>query len=72
MARARAFKEELSTTSRLEEKIEAKEQDIHELKMSNRIKVIASKKSLLTISTFGVSVQCLEVVEYCREIPLIL
>eukprot|EP00794_Sanderia_malayensis_P005248 gene5248-5912_t len=38
LTRAKAFKEELSTTSKLEERIEAKEQDIYEVRKSLKIK----------------------------------
>ena len=39
MIRAKAFKEELSITTKLEEKIEAKEQDMLELRKAMKMKV---------------------------------
>lgn len=39
MIRAKAFKEELSITTKLEEKIEAKDQDLLELKKTMKMKV---------------------------------
>lgn len=39
LTRAKAFKEELSITTKLEEKIEAKEEDLLELRKSMKMKV---------------------------------
>ena len=39
LTRAKAFKEELSVTTKLEEKIEAKDQDMFELKKAMKLKV---------------------------------
>ena len=54
LIRAKAFKEELSITTKLEEKIEAKEQEMLEIKMAMKLKVrIVSNSALLLFCSFA-------------------